>query len=307
MEQSGNEVEKISTVVDRVRELFDHHGLNANSASRELGYNGTSKLYKILQGSEPSFPTLVDMLTRWPDTSADWLLLGQGPMRRGPASPTLRDPYGAAASPTLPPTPPSSADVLRVARGGSLVDRVLTVTVDKDGEENTSLVPVVAQAGYTRHHNEAVFLQQLRHYRIPGFESGTYRAFEVNGDSMEPTLNHRDIVVGSIVEELRLLEPGEVYVVVTSESVLLKRIKDRVRASDEEITLHSDNPHRKPFGLETRDIIQLWRVRGYVSSYLPSAPDITIERLWEVIDQLGLDRGEVRRHLAEDAPADAPL
>lgn len=301
MEQSGNEVEKISTVVDRVRELFDHHGLNANSASRELGYNGTSKLYKILQGSEPSFPTLVDMLSRWPDTSADWLLLGQGPMLRG----------------TVPPTvPPLSGygefidrSYLRPAAHGrgSLVDRVLTVTVDKDGEENTSLVPVVAQAGYTRQHNEAVFLQGLRHYRIPGFEGGTYRAFEVAGDSMEPTLNHRDIVVGSIVEELRLLEPGEVYVVVTSESVMLKRIKDRVRATDTEVLLHSDNPHRKPFGLETRDIIQLWRVRGYVSSYVPSAPDISMERLWEVIDQLGLDRGEVRRHLAEDATADATL
>lgn len=265
MEQSVNEVGKKSTVVDRVRELFDHHGLNANSASKGLGYNGTSKLYKILQGSEPSFPTLVDMLTRWPDTSADWLLLGQGPMLRGLATPT--------------PTPPPNADALRVARGGSLVDRVLTVTVDQDGEENTSLVPVVAQAGYLRQHNEAVFLQQLRHYRIPGFEGGTYRAFEVNGDSMEPTFNHRDIVVGSIVEELRLLEPGEVYVVVTPESVMLKRIKDRVRASATEVLLHSDNPHRKPFGLETRDIIQLWRVRGYVSSYLPSAPDITIERL----------------------------
>lgn len=299
MEQSGNEVEKISSVVDRVRELFDHHGLNANSASRELGYNGTSKLYKILQGSEPSFPTLVDMLTRWPDTSADWLLLGQGPMLRGLASPT----------PTLPLTSedPAPYRTRRATPGGSLVDRVLTVTVDQDGEENTSFVPVRAQAGYTRQHNEAVFLQQLRHYRIPGFEGGTYRAFEVAGDSMEPTLNHRDIVVGSIVEELRLLEPGEVYVVVTSESVMLKRIKDRVRASDTEVVLHSDNPHRKPFGLETRDIIQLWRVRGYVSSYLPSAPDVTAERLWEVIEQLGYDKGEVRRHLAEDAPADAPL
>lgn len=296
MQQSENEVENLSTVIDRVRELFDHYGLNANSASKELGYNGTSKLYKILQGSEPSFPTLVDMLTKWHDVSAEWLVLGQGPMLRNQASATLPPPT---------PTPASGSDAMHVSHRGSLVDRVLTVTVDKDGEENTGFVPVRAQAGYTRHHNEAVFLQQLRHYRIPGFESGTYRAFEVNGDSMEPTLNHRDIVVGSIVEELRLLEPGEVYVVVTSESVMLKRIKDRVRASDQEITLHSDNPHRKPYGLETRDIIQLWRVRGYISSYLPSAPDITIERLWEVFDQLGLDRGEVRRHLAEDATPDA--
>lgn len=282
----------------RIKQLFEHYQLSTYQANQKLGTERSSKLYKVLSNEvRPGYDTLVQLLAAFPDVSPRWLLLGQGPMLATTLPPT--------PPPAVSPTPAPGADGLRAARGGSLVDRVLTVTVDKDGEENTSLVTVRAQAGYTRQHNEAVFLQGLRHYRIPGFESGTFRAFEVSGDSMEPTLNHRDIVVGSIVEELRLLEPGEVYVVVTSESVMLKRIKDRVRASDQEITLHSDNPHRKPFGLETRDIIQLWRVRGYVSSYLPSAPDITIERLWEVIDQLGLDRGEVRRHLAEDATADA--
>ena len=96
------------------------------------------------------------------------------------------------------------------------------------------------------------------------------------------------------------------YVIVTAESVMLKRIKNRLRADEVEVTLHSDNPHRLPFGLETRDIMELWRVRGYVSSYIPSAPDVTAERLWEVIEKLGFDRGEARRHLIENAPSDAP-
>ena len=34
---------------------------------------------------------------------------------------------------------------------------------------------------------------------------------------------------------------------------------------------------------------------------------VTVERLWEVIEQLGFDRGEVRRHLVENAPFDAPI
>jgi repressor LexA len=63
--------------------------------------------------------------------------------------------------------------------------------------------------------------------------------------------------------------------------------------------------HRAPYGLETRDILMLWRVRGYVSSYIPSAPDVTAERLWEVIEALGFDKGEVRRHLDENATTHA--
>jgi phage repressor protein C with HTH and peptisase S24 domain len=226
------------------------------------------------------------MLAKWPDVSAEWLMMGRGAMLRGNVDDAL-----------------SPAHTLRQEVRG---DKVVVVTVDDKGTENTVLVPIPAQAGYSVQHNEAVYLQQLNNYRVPGFERGEYRAFEVAGDSMAPTINHRDIVVTSRVEELRLLEPGEVYVVVTSESVMLKRIKSRVRAADTEVMLHSDNPHRVPYGLETRDILELWRVRGYVSSYIPSAPDVTVERLWEVIEALGFDKGEVRRHLEENAPTDAP-
>ncbi|WP_240734953.1 S24 family peptidase [Hymenobacter sp. UV11] len=183
---------------------------------------------------------------------------------------------------------------------------MLTITVDRDGNDNTEMVPVQAQAGYGLQHNEAVFLQELPKYRIPGFEHGTYRAFEVAGDSMEPTLNHRDIVVASYVDNWRLLEPGDVYVVVTSESVMLKRIRERITAHDMTVMLYSDNHHRKPYPMDCVDITEIWRVRGYISTYLPSAPDITAERLWEVFETLGLDKGEIRRHLEENAPPDAP-
>lgn len=278
-------MEQPNAASTRIEAWLTHKGLNANSASQKLGYANSSKMYKILQGTSPGFDTLVEILKVWPDLSPDWLLLGSGPMARGEAP--------EAAKPGV--------TVRQVGRG----DRVL-VTVDDKERENTVLVPIPAQAGYSVAHNEAVYLQQFGTYKIPGFERGEFRAFEVAGDSMEPTINHRDVVIASRVEELRLLEPGEVYVVVTAESVMLKRIKNRLRAEDNEVTLHSDNPHRLPYGMETRDIQELWRVRGYVSSYIPSAPDITVERLWEVIEQLGFDRGEVRRHLIENAPSDAP-
>ena len=278
-------------VTVRLNEMAKHYGLNANSLSQKLGHGTNSKMYKLLSGTEPSFPTLVDILRAFPEVLPSWLVLGEGPMLRTEAG-------GAAASPSKA----VSAARLSAINSG----QVLAVTVDQDGNENTSLVTVHAQAGYTRQHNEAVYLQQLRHYRIPGFEHGTFRAFEVAGDSMEPTFNHRDIVVASYVDNWRLLEPGEVYVVVTDESVMLKRIRARIIDRQAEVLLYSDNPHRKPYAIDAVEISELWRVRGYVSSYIPSAPDVTVERLWEVIEQLGFDKGEVRRHLVENAPAHAP-
>ena len=292
MEQVDRQREKVLPAgVDgdtggRIKQLFDHYKLSTYEANNRLGYSRTSKLYKVLKNEvRPGYETIVDLLASFPEVSADWLLMGHGPM--------LRAGVMAAAKPDLA--------LHQMVRGDKVV-----VTVDDKGKENTVLVPIPAQAGYSVSHNEAVYLQQFGTYKIPGFERGEFRAFEVAGDSMAPTINHRDVVVVSRVEELRLLEPGEVYVVVTAESVMLKRIRNRLRASDAEMLLYSDNPHRLPFGMETRDVHELWRVRGYVSSYIPSAPDITAERLWEVIEQLGFDRGEVRRHLVENAPSDAP-
>ena len=292
MEQVDRQREKVLPAgVDgdtggRIKQLFDHYKLSTYEANNRLGYSRTSKLYKVLKNEvRPGYETIVDLLASFPEVSADWLLMGHGPM--------LRAGVMAAAKPDLA--------LHQMVRGDKVV-----VTVDDKGKENTVLVPIPAQAGYSVSHNEAVYLQQFGTYKIPGFERGEFRAFEVAGDSMAPTINHRDVVVASRVEELRLLEPGEVYVVVTAESVMLKRIRNRLRASDAEMLLYSDNPHRLPFGMETRDVHELWRVRGYVSSYIPSAPDVTAERLWEVIEQLGFDRGEVRRHLVENAPSDAP-
>ena len=270
----------------RIKQLFEYYKLSTYEANNRLGYNRTSKLYKVLKNEvRPGYETIVDLLASFPEVSADWLLMGQGPMLRADAT--------DAAKPALTQH--------QVVRGDKVV-----VTVDDKGIENTVLVPIPAQAEYSLAHNEAVYMQQFGTYKIPGFERGEFRAFEVAGDSMAPTINHRDVVVASRVEELRLLEPGEVYVVVTAESVMLKRIKNRLRANDPEVMLYSDNPHRLPYGMETRDVQELWRVRGCVSSYIPSAPDLTVERLWEVIEQLGFDRSEVRRRLMEKAPSDAP-
>jgi repressor LexA len=294
MEHAESQKKKLPAGVDgdtgaRIKQLFEHHGISTYEANQRLGYSRTSKLYKVLSGEvRPSYETLVDLLAEFPDASPDWLLMGKGPMLR------------AAAKADAAPKP---AVLQQIVRG----DKVVVVTVDEKGKENTVFVPIPAQAGYAVSHNEAVFVRQLSNFKIPGFDRGEFRAFEVSGDSMKPTINHRDIVITTRVDELRLLEPGEVYVIVTAESVMLKRIKDQVRSSDNEVVLYSDNAHRKPYYLESQDIQEIWRVRGYVSSYIPSAPDVTIERLWEVIEELGFDRGTVRRHLDEGATSDATL
>ena len=288
-----------ATVTDRIKSLLGHYNLNANSVTQKLGYSTTSKMYKILQGAEPSFPTLVDFLKAFPDVSSDWLLLGQGTMMR---EGTKATPTKGEAAPTKVAAPP------KMEYGDASGLRVLTVTVDKNGEENTVLFPREAQAGYPTRMNDEVYLQDMTPYHIPGFEGGTYRAFEVDGLSMSPTFGNRDIVVCSFVERWHLLKPWECYVVVTQENLLLKRISDVITDRRSTVELFSDNPGYDPYRLPVSDLVQLWQVRGFLSTAVPPRPDRhghVMERLQEVIELLGHDYHEVRKFLEESAQAAA--
>lgn len=294
-------MEANATVTDRIKSLLGHFGLNANSVTAKLGYSTTSKMYKILQGAEPSFPTLVDFLKAFPAVSGDWLMLGEGPMlREGSASSAGR----VRETSTKVAAPPK----VEINHGPGL--QILTVTVDKDGEENTVLFPREAQAGYPSRMNDAVYLQDMTPYHIPGFEGGTYRAFEVDGLSMSPTFGNRDIVVCSFVERWHLLKPWECYVVVTQENLLLKRISDVITDRRGTVELFSDNPGYDPYRLPVSDLVQLWQVRGFLSTAIPPRPDRqgnAMERLQEVIELLGHDYHEVRRFLDESAQTAAAL
>ena len=271
-------------VSDRIQTILKHYGLNANSVTARLGYSTSSKMYKILQGAEPSFPTLVDFLKEFPDVSSDWLMLGKGSMLRGEAT--------------------DSVAKLIVPQRAVTSTEVLTVTVDATGEENTLLVPLSVQAGYPSHFNEAVYLSDMKPYHLPGFERGTYRAFEVEGLSMSPTFGHRDIVVCSYVDRWDLLKPWECYVVITAENLLLKRIGAVITDRRGTFELHSDNASYDPYRLPVSDLMQLWQVRGYISTSIPPRPSTsphTMERLQEVIELLGHDYHEVRKFLEGSA------
>ena len=66
--------------------------------------------------------------------------------------------------------------------GGKL--RVLAITVDQDDRENIELVPYKASAGYLNGYADPEFMEELPKFRLPMLQSpGTYRAFEIKGDS----------------------------------------------------------------------------------------------------------------------------
>ena len=245
-------------VGDRIKAFLEAHGLNAYQASQKLGHEKPSKVYKLVNNdAKPGYDTIVELLTAWPDLSPEWLILGTGPMLRGGDTAARNDlPLFAAKPPTLP-------------ERGMNSGRVVAVTVDHTGHENILMVPLRDQAGYTRLYDDRSFLDKLTTFRLPLFASGTFRAFEVDGDELHPVIRRHDVAVCSFVERWDLLAPGSACLVVLPGAVLARRLPAPVTDRKQLVELQADNPDIPPMQVPAADIIELWQIRGYLSTHVP--------------------------------------
>ena len=74
-------MEQKTLVGDRISSLMQHYGLSAYQLAKNLGYEGPQKLYKLVQNkSKPGYETLMDILDKYPELRAEWLMRGQEPM-----------------------------------------------------------------------------------------------------------------------------------------------------------------------------------------------------------------------------------
>src|SRR5476651_27985 len=62
--------------------------------------------------------------------------------------------------------------------------RILSITVDREDNENIEMVPLKASAGYLNGYADPEYVAKLPKFYLPMFKQGTYRAFEIKGDSM---------------------------------------------------------------------------------------------------------------------------
>lgn len=130
------------------------------------------------------------------------------------------------------------------------------------------LVPVKAQAGYARSFASTDYLNKLELYPIlPDIDprGAIWRYFEIQGDSMESTLFERDYILVSQVphEDWQDIRNGQVYVIVTGDEVLVKKVylKDK-----DHWLLKSSNKRYKDRLISVQDIREVWYYRRRVTS-----------------------------------------
>jgi len=164
--------------------------------------------------------------------------------------------------------------------------RVLSITVDENDKENIELVPVKASAGYLNGYGDPEYVAELPKFSLPMFNQGTYRAFEIKGDSMLP-LPSGSIIIGEYVENWHDIKPNQTYVVVSKEDgVVYKRVAYKFK-EEKGLKLISDNKTYEPYWVSTEDIIEVWKAKAFISTSLPEpSPEPTMETLTAMMAQM---------------------
>lgn len=165
---------------------------------------------------------------------------------------------------------------------------VLVITVDDHNRDNIELVPHKAAAGYLNGYADPEYIRELPRFKLPILTQGTYRAFEITGDSMLPILPGT-IVIGEWVENFQDLKNGKPYVLVTQrEGIVYKRVFNYLQENGK-LFLVSDNRQYAPYQIDAAEVIEAWGAKAYISLQFPDANtknDMSIEQLSGVVMEL---------------------
>lgn len=164
--------------------------------------------------------------------------------------------------------------------------RVLSISVDSSDRENIELVPVKASAGYLNGYSDPEFISELPKFQLPMFKQGTYRAFEIKGDSMLP-LQSGTIVVGEYLNNWNDLKPGNTYIVISkADGIVYKRVGNKLK-ENKTLKLISDNSVYEPYSIPAEDVLEIWKAKAFISTDFPEpAAEPTLETLTSMVSQM---------------------
>ena len=162
---------------------------------------------------------------------------------------------------------------ISAAKGTTYLEKRRYQNLSKATNE-IQFVPVKAAAGYLSGYGDPDFIDELNTFTLPMLAGGTYRAFEIVGESMLPTQSG-SVIVGEKVEGLDEIKNSFTYIVVSkNEGIVYKRIVKSNRSKNK-VTLVSDNPVYEPYNINIDEILEVWKAQMIISK-------ANVQQRWDV-------------------------
>lgn len=245
----------METINDKIKNIIRHLGSNNFSFSKQIGVTGTT-IDSIINGrpqsdgsrkkTKPGYDVLLSIIETF-KINPDYLF-GQSDVM-------------------LKTDVPQSQTYSGMPQ---------VVAVNQTGEENVIYVPIKARAGYLDGYGDTEYIETLPSFHMPHLTNGTYRCFEVHGNSMVRTFFDGDLVFGKYVEDLGDIKDGRVYIIVSkNDGIVLKRTINRISERGK-LILKSDNTdgNYPTYTMNVEDIMEVWYVTMYASKQMPEPVDI---------------------------------
>lgn len=172
---------------------------------------------------------------------------------------------------------------------------LLPVKVHHNGENIIEIIPHKASMGYLSGYADPEYIENLQTISLPFLGAGTYRAFQVEGDSMPP---YKDgaFIIGKYLEKATELKKEKSYLFVTrSEGITYKRL---VKAEEEAITVAADNLFYEPYSIPLADIFEIWEYACSISTDEFTKEDFNTDQqqIIEMLKELKKEVNELKKN-----------
>ncbi|MEJ1241365.1 XRE family transcriptional regulator [Chryseolinea sp. T2] len=194
----------------------------------------------------------------------------------------------------LSKSPEKERKRIAVSRGRE----VLAITVDSQNRENVELVTQKASAGYMSGYQDVEFVKELPKISLPVLpRNRTYRAFEIQGDSMIP-IQPGSIIFGEYLESIDGIKNGKLYIIMTrQDGIVFKRVFN-LSEDKSKLLLVSDNRQYAPYTVDASDVLEIWTAKAFFTNQFPDAqiaPSPVTDNMAHTIVQLQEELSRLRR------------
>jgi len=160
------------------------------------------------------------------------------------------------------------------------------ITLDTEGNAVIPIVDARATAGLPTLIQDKEYFSELPSMSLPWpmFKLGTWICIQVTGGSMRNAIQSMDYVIAQQVTDNQRLRTGEVYVVVSRDGVVCKRLASKTPST---IKLSSDNAKYGDFDQSLEEVLQIWEVKSIIkmdTESISSGP--RIEAITKVLDKV---------------------
>lgn len=247
--------------INRVIQYIDNKGINNSLFEKKCGLSNGYLGTQLKRNADLGEGVLNKILDNCLDISPEWLLTGRGEMLKSEVATEVIK------------TPPVEIIAPIKVEGRSLMPKVIVLKDEDVEEERIPLVPVMAQAGYLQGYDDPQYIKELPMYNLPGMRNGTFRIFQVEGLSMYPTLQSGSYVVGQFVEDWEHISDNRIYVVVSTEGVIVKRVLNRIEKYGS-LYCKSDNRVFPHINVRLKDVKEIWECKMHLSfDFLDPVPE----------------------------------